>query len=93
MGGIHADIGGDEDRLEFLEQLGVDLAADTKQARQLAAEAVAGLGEPLLQPLRPAWARLGWARFGLLRRGRVGLRVRGGRLRGGRFGLEETKHG
>ena len=93
MGGIDADVGGDEDRLEFLEQLGVDLAADAKQAGQLAAEAVAGLGQTLLQPLCPAWARLGLTRFGRLRRGGVGLRVRGGRLRGGRFGLEETKHG
>ena len=75
LGGVDADVGGDEDGFEFLEQLGVDLAADAEQAGQLAAEPVAGLGESLLQPLRPARTRLGSGRFGG-RRGRDGLRRR-----------------
>ncbi len=84
LGRVHADIGRDQDGLELLEQLGIDFAADAEQTGQLAAQPIAGLGETLLQPLRPAGTRLNWQGCGLDRRGRFGSR---------RFGLEETKHG
>ena len=82
---LHADVGGDQHFFDLLDQLRIDLAFATKEARQPGDEAAPRRGEALLErgdDLRPtgAWARVRGS--GEAGEGRSGPAVRSPRRRG-----------
>ena len=88
-GRVHADVGGEERRLELLERLVVELAA-REHAGQRAGELLARQAEPGLEPLGPRALRLGGVR-GAARLAAVERRARDGV--GRRASSNEVEHG